>query len=54
MKCLPLKCFTSGFAAVRLTSAVGMKELPRPEVGGPCSISHDEGASTEVTGSLVS
>jgi hypothetical protein len=31
-----------------------MKELPRPDLGGPFSMSHDEGASTEVTGSLVS
>lgn len=31
-----------------------MKELPRPELGGPFSISHDDGASTEVTGTLVS
>lgn len=53
MKCRPLKCLTSGLGAVRLTSAVGMKELPRPDSGGPFSISQDEGASTEVTGSLV-
>lgn len=25
-----------------------------PDLGGPCSISHDDGASTEVTGTLVS
>lgn len=54
MKCRPLKCFTSGFGAVRLTSAVGIKELPSPDSGGPFSISQDEGASTDVTGNLVS
>jgi hypothetical protein len=54
IKCRPLKCFTSGFGAVRLMSAVGMKELPSPEFGGPSSISHDDGASTDVTGNLVS
>jgi hypothetical protein len=54
IKCRPLKCFTSGFGAVRLISAVGMKELPSPDFGGPSSISQDEGASTAVTGSFVS
>lgn len=32
----------------------GINELPRPDVGGPSSILHDEGASIDVTGSLVS
>jgi hypothetical protein len=31
-----------------------MKFAPGPEAGGPSSIFQDEGASTEVTGSLVS
>lgn len=53
-KCLPVKCFTNGFGAVRLIKAVGMKELPTPDCGGPFSMSHDDGASTDVTGILVS
>lgn len=53
-KCRPLKCFTRGLGAVRLTRAVGMKELPIPDWGGPFSMSQDEGASTDVTGNLVS
>lgn len=53
IKCRPLKNLTSGLGAVRLTSAVGMNELPRPDFGGPFSISHDDGASTEVMGTLV-
>ncbi len=31
-----------------------MKFAPGPEDGGPSSIFHDEGASTEVTGTVVS
>src|SRR5688572_18078764 len=31
-----------------------MKELPSPDFGGPSSMFHDDGASTEVTESLVS
>lgn len=50
----PVKCLTNGFGAVKLTSAVGIKELPKPDFGGPCSMSHDDGASTEVTGNSVS
>lgn len=53
-KCRPLKCFTNGFGAVRLTRVAGIKVLPSPEDGGPFSISQEEGASTEVTGILVS
>lgn len=30
-----------------------MKPLPRPDSGGPVSMFHDDGASTEVTGTLV-
>lgn len=48
------QCMHKARGAVRLTSAVGIKELPNPVLGGPFSISHDDGASTEVTGSLVS
>lgn len=33
---------------------MSMKELPRPDCGGPFSISQDEGASTDITGSFVS
>lgn len=33
---------------------IGMKELPSPDLGGPSSILHEDGASTEVTGSFVS
>jgi hypothetical protein len=54
MKCRPLKCFTSGFGAVRLTSTAGWNLLPTPEAGGPSSILQEDGASTEVTGSFVS
>ena len=53
MKCLPLKYFTNGFGAVRLTRVAGWKELPMPSLGGPVSISHDDGASIEVTGTEV-
>lgn len=53
MKWRPVKCFTNGFGAVRLTSTVGMKSLPRPDLGGPFSMSQDDGASTDVTGTLV-
>lgn len=54
IKCLPLKNLTSGFGAVRLTRTSGLKALPTPDFGGPSSIFHDEGASTEVTGTVVS
>lgn len=30
-----------------------MNELPNPDFGGPFSIFHDDGASTDVTGSCV-
>lgn len=50
----PVKCLTSGFGAVRLTRVAGMKLLPRPDFGGPSSMFQDDGASTEVTGTLVS
>lgn len=39
---------------MRLTRTWGWNELPTPDDGGPCSIFHDDGASTEVTGILVS
>ena len=54
MKCRPWKNLTSGLGAVKLTRAVGMNELPNPDLGGPSSMFHDEGASTDVTGILVS
>lgn len=54
MKCRPLKYLTKGFGAVRLTKTVGLKVLPKPDFGGPSSIFQDDGASTDVTGSLVS
>lgn len=54
MKCRPLKCFTNGLGAERLMSTAGLNLLPMPELGGPSSILHEEGASTEVTGSFVS
>ena len=50
----PVKCLTNGFGAVRLTRVVGINVLPRPVLGGPCSMSQDDGASTDVTGSFVS
>jgi hypothetical protein len=49
-----LKCFTSGFGAVRLIRTAGLNLLPTPEAGGPSSILQEDGASTEVTGSFVS
>jgi hypothetical protein len=45
-----LNHLTSGFGAVKLTSAAGLKSFPGPESGGPDSIFQDDGASTEVTG----
>jgi hypothetical protein len=39
--------------AVKLTSAAGLKSLPGPSFGGPDSIFHEDGASTEVTGTDV-
>jgi len=45
---------TNGFGAVKLTRTSGWKELPTPDLGGPSSIFHDDGASTEVTETLVS
>lgn len=54
IKCLPLKNFTSGFGAVKLTNTCGLKVDPGPEAGGPSSMFHDEGASTDVTGMGVS
>lgn len=53
-KCRPSKCLTSGFGAVRLISTAGMNLLPGPDSGGPDSIFQEDGASTEVTGRLVS
>ena len=54
MKCRPLKNLTNGLGAVRLTRTAGWKELPTPSLGGPVSMSQDDGASTDVTGTLVS
>lgn len=51
-KCLPLNHFVSGFGAVKLTSEVGLKSFPGPELGGPDSMFHEDGASTEVTSTL--
>ena len=53
MKCLPLKYSTKGFAAVKLISVPGLYFAPGPELGGPFSIFHDEGASTARTGISV-
>lgn len=53
MKCVPVKCFTSGFGAVRLIRVAGWNLAPGPDAGGPSSILHDDGASTESTGTLV-
>lgn len=52
-KCLPRKKEISGFGAVKLTSAAGWKFFPGPDFGGPVSIFHEEGASTEVTGTVL-
>lgn len=49
-----MKYLTRGFGAVKLTRTSGLKVLPTPDLGGPSSMFHDEGASTEVTGILVS
>lgn len=54
MKWRPLKNFTKGFGAVKLTRTAGLNVLPRPDFGGPSSMFQDDGASTDVTGSLVS
>jgi hypothetical protein len=50
IKCLPLKYFTNGFGAVKLTNTSGLNLAPGPSFGGPSSIFQDEGASTDVTG----
>lgn len=52
-KWLPLNHLISGFGAVRLISAGGMKPLPGPSCRGPSSISQEDGASTASTGILV-
>jgi len=44
---------TRGLGAVRLTSAAGLKFFPGPSFGGPDSMFHEDGASTEVTGTVV-
>jgi len=54
MKCLPLKYFTKGLGAVKLTNTSGLKLAPGPSLGGPSSMFQDEGASTDVTGMRVS
>ena len=53
-KCLPLNHLVNGLGAVKLIRASGWKSLPGPDSGGPFSMSQDDGASTEVTGKLVS
>lgn len=50
---MPVKCLTKGFGAVRLIKVAGIKLAPGPVLGGPSSILHEEGASTERTGTLV-
>ena len=50
---MPVKCFTSGFGAVRLIKVAGWNLAPGPDAGGPSSILHDDGASTDSTGTLV-
>lgn len=54
MKCLPLNHFTSGLGAVKLIRLAGLKLEPGPDLGGPSSIFHEDGASTDVTGTDVS
>jgi hypothetical protein len=49
-KCRPLNHATSGFGAVRLTSATGRNPAAGPSAGGPLSTCHPEGASTDSTG----
>ena len=51
---MPVKCLTSGFGAVRLIRVAGWNLAPGPDAGGPSSILHDDGASTESTGTLLS
>ena len=50
---MPVKCLTSGFGAVRLIRVAGWNLAPGPDTGGPSSILHDDGASTESTGTLL-
>lgn len=54
MKWRPRKYLTNGLGAVRLIKKSGLNLLPKPDSGGPLSIFQEDGASTEVTGSLVS
>ena len=53
MKCVPVKCLTSGFGAVRLIRVAGWNFDPGPDAGGPSSMLHDDGASTDNTGTLL-
>ena len=53
-KWVPVKCLTSGFGAVRLIRLAGWNLAPGPDAGGPSSMLHDDGASTESTGTLLS
>lgn len=53
MKCVPVKCLTSGLGAVRLIRVAGWNLAPGPDAGGPSSMLHDDGASTDSTGTLV-
>ena len=53
MKCVPEKCFTSGFGAVRLIKVAGWNLAPGPDAGGPSSMLQDDGASTDSTGTSV-
>ena len=50
---MPVKCLTKGFGAVRLIKVAGINLAPGPVLGGPSSILHEEGASTDRTGTLV-
>lgn len=50
---MPVKCFTSGLGAVKLIRVAGWNLAPGPDVGGPSSILHDDGASTDSTGTLA-
>jgi hypothetical protein len=52
-KCLPVNFFTNGFGAVKLINAGGINPFPGPSSRGPSSISHDDGASTDSTGTCV-
>jgi len=52
-KCVPVKCFTNGFGAVKLIKLAGMNFAPGPLFSGPSSMLHEEGASTDKIGTFV-